>query len=413
MFSFIKNSFQGTLSVGIRLASSFFLNKIVAIYFGPAGLAQLAHLQNLLTFFTIIPNDGINRALIKYLAGKPSDSTEFFRYLKIGFYFTLLVYLFVALVIILGRNYFLAYLPWNVPWLVGFLIAAFLIVLQAFFNAVLLARQKHFLLVIGNVIAAIGVILYLVAAKSVVPLPVFLIGYLLTLGAMVIYTLPVSLRGIALPLLMRTPVLANSAKQIGTFILMSVSVLLFSKGLEYYIRSYLFEHYSVYDTGLWQGVVRISDSYTAIYTAVLAFAFYPKVAALMPDKAALKVFVRGALIIVIPVTFLGLAGVYILRDQIFTLLLSHRFLAAQSFIPYQLSGDFFKLLSWLLANILVAQANFRVIFIIEAISAAAYLGFFYYFTRQFGITGTSMAHCANYLTFLILNIIYFRKLLFT
>src|ERR671921_666556 len=100
MFSFLKNSVFGVRSVASRLASSFFINKMVALYFGPSGMAQLAHFQNLVTFFTLIPNDGISRGLIKYLAGNDKHSLAFRTYFRSGFYLTLTLFFAITLLLV-------------------------------------------------------------------------------------------------------------------------------------------------------------------------------------------------------------------------------------------------------------------------------------------------------------------------
>ncbi|QNF34900.1 hypothetical protein HUW51_20035 [Adhaeribacter swui] len=410
MFSFLKNSLLGVFSVGARLVSSFFLNKMVALYFGPAGIAQLAHFQNLLTFFTLVPNDGVSRGVIKYLAGSNKDSFTFRSYFRSGFYLTLLVFLVTAGLLFAARSYLLTYFPPQLSWFVLFLGGALLLVLQSFFNAVLMARHKNGLLVLVNTLVAVGVISYVALATVKLPISDFLNGYLLVMGVLGIVALPFSLQGLP-KIKLFTPRISTTAwGHLCKFILMATSVLLFSKGLEYYIRDYLFRHYSVEQTGLWQGVVRVSDSYTALYTAVLAYAFYPKVAVMLPDAQKLKNFVQQAFKLLVPVIILGLTFIYLTQDYLFTWLLSSRFKAAQEFLPYQLAGDFCKLLSWLLANILVAQANFKIIFVFEAVSALFYLGSFYFFTDKHGLVGTTMAHCGHYGLFLALNLFYFRKL---
>ncbi|QMU27935.1 MATE family efflux transporter [Adhaeribacter radiodurans] len=412
MFTFLRNSILGVLSVGFRLVSSLLLNKVIASYFGPAGLAQLAHFQNLLSFFTLIPNDGINRGILPYLSQNESNSPASYRYLKSGFGLTCIVFGLSSIIILLGRNWFLTYLPFNLFWLTLFITGAFLVVAQSFFNAVLLARQRTGVVVVGNCLSALLVIVYVFVAYQKITLSSFLVGYLLTLSSIILFVLPFSWQGLSFSEFKQTRFSSLALKQLSRYIFMALSVLLFTKGLDYYIRDFMIRHFSIYQAGLWQGVVRLSDSYTALFTAVLSYAFYPKVSALCHDNAQLKVFVRNVLKLVIPVILVGLAGVYFARTFILTGLFSSNFLKAQDLLPFQLTGDLFKLCSWLLANILVAKARVWVIIFFEGISAVAYLGSFYFFTDHYGIAGSTMAHCANYFFFLILHVLYFRKLLF-
>jgi PST family polysaccharide transporter len=150
MFTFLKNSVFGLISVGVRLFSSLVLNKVIASYFGPAGLAQMAHFQNLLAFFTLVPNDGINRGIMPYISHYESNPRAFYQYIKSGFGLTFLVFGLTTLLVLLGRKWFLIFLPSDIIWLVLFFSGAFLVVVQSFFNAVLLARKRTFIVVAGN-----------------------------------------------------------------------------------------------------------------------------------------------------------------------------------------------------------------------------------------------------------------------
>ncbi len=412
MITFLKNSAFALISVGVRLFSSLVLNKVVASYFGPAGLVQLAHFQNLLAFFTLVPNDGINRGIMPYLSQFESNPRAFYQYVKSGFGLTSLVFGFTALIILLSRPWFLVYLPADSIWLFLFFLGAFLVVIQSFFSAVLLARKRLFFVVAGNCLTALLVIFYVLFAYRIWTISYFLMGYLLTLSSLVLYTLPISLRNLSLIRLLKTRFSWKASKKLSQYILMALSVLLFTKALDYYIRDFNIRNFSIYQAGLWQGVVRLSDSYTALFTAVLSYAFYPKVAALTTNVLHLNLFVKSVLKLIIPILLLGLTGVYFAGEFLLTHLFSTDFLEAQSMLPFQLLGDLFKLTSWILVNILVAKAQVWIVILFEGLSALVYLGSFYFFTDQFGIAGNTMAHCANYFFFLALHVIYFRKLLF-
>jgi PST family polysaccharide transporter len=317
----------------------------------------------------------------------------------------------ITILLLSARTYFLPYFPLQLSWLGLFIVGAFLLVLQSFFNAVLMAQQKTGKLILANIFSALAVVGYVAFAAGKLPVALFLIGYLLVMGVMGISIWPFSLRGLPKKQLFKLQISSEALKSLSKYILMAASVMLFSKGLEYYIRDYLIRHFTMEQTGLWQGVVRITDSYTTLYAAVLAFAFYPKVATLLQQEQKLNLFVRQTFLLLIPVIFVGLSLVYFFQDYFFTWLLSARFKSAGEFLPFQLAGDFCKLLSWLLANILVAQAKFKISILFEAISALFYFGFFHLFTSIYHLAGSPMAHFAHYFIFLLLNVFYFRKLL--
>ena len=69
----LKSSIWSFFAVLVRGISALSINKIFAVQFGPSGIALLSHFQNLTTIITTIPNDGVNRGLIRFLS--PEDNS--------------------------------------------------------------------------------------------------------------------------------------------------------------------------------------------------------------------------------------------------------------------------------------------------------------------------------------------------
>jgi polysaccharide transporter, PST family len=64
----IKTSVLTTISTIIKILSGFLINKMMAIYIGPAGLAMVGQLQNFNTFVTTLSNGAITQGVVKYVA---------------------------------------------------------------------------------------------------------------------------------------------------------------------------------------------------------------------------------------------------------------------------------------------------------------------------------------------------------
>ena len=64
----IKTTMLSGLYTIIKLASSLVINKVIAIFIGPAGIALIGQFQNFLMFITTIGNGAINSGVTKYVA---------------------------------------------------------------------------------------------------------------------------------------------------------------------------------------------------------------------------------------------------------------------------------------------------------------------------------------------------------
>src|ERR1019366_2031205 len=63
-----STSFFSALAVLTKLATSLFLNKVLAVYVGPAGYGVIGQLQSLITLVTTFASGAVNTGVTKYTA---------------------------------------------------------------------------------------------------------------------------------------------------------------------------------------------------------------------------------------------------------------------------------------------------------------------------------------------------------
>ena len=73
---FVRGSLGSGVSVLARAGGALALNKLLAVFGGPGGLALLAHFQNLMALLTTLPNDGVHVGIVKYLAPRRPGSAS-------------------------------------------------------------------------------------------------------------------------------------------------------------------------------------------------------------------------------------------------------------------------------------------------------------------------------------------------
>lgn len=190
-------------------------------------------------------------------------------------------------------------------------------------------------------------------------------------------------------------------------------MVLFARVVEFAVRIIAFNEFSIYDTGLWQAVVKFSDYYAIACTSILSVAFYPKASELIQKQVALKKFVWHVLIVVTPFAAISLAFIYFFKSEILYYFFDESFVGGAYLFDFQVVGDLFKVYSFVLAFLLSAQARTWMFIGIQALSAAVYLGAIYWLIPIFGLEGFSIAHAVRFLIYLLVLVYIQRKLLFS
>lgn len=415
MRSFLKSSFWSLLSIASRAGSGLAINKLVALQFGPNGITLLAHFQNLVTIATTVPNEGINLGLISFLAGKHPADTGYRRYFWAGAVWQLGVFGVVLALFLAQRQYFLGTFlqgPDMAAWLVLFFLGLLLLLVVILLQALLLSRQAlpWYAALVALPSAASALLFW--AFRERYPLPALLLMYLGSQALTAVVALVLAARKGWLPRFSPAGIDKSALAGIGKFILMALTLVVCSKMVNFYVRDLMMRRFDLYQTGLWQAVVKLSDNYTMVFTSLLGMLYYPRMAALARQQQAFSVFVRHTFYRAVPLIGLGLLACYALQRWLILLLFDEKFLPAASLLDYQLTGDFFKMSAWILSYIITVQARTAFYIVLQLAAAALYLALLFCFVDAFGLKGVTMAHCTSFGLFLLFNLVYFRKIVF-
>lgn len=412
---FIKRSFVSALVIGCKAAGNILVNKLISSYFqNPQLFAVLAHFQNLLGIFSSVPSDGVNQGAIKYLAGKDLDDEDSKKMFYAGLWLNGLIFLGSIGALFILKGYFISVFSIGMnPFIWFVLISAVLLIqlLNSYFLSLILSQQQIQLFALINIVSTFLGVVLVYASIEFFTFPMVLIaaGFgpssLFFVTAFLIHIFYFPLLKIKLPD-------ADSLKKLGGFIMMALSIMLFSKVVDFIVREYAMSAFTIYETGLWQSVVKFSDYYMAAFVSLAGMAYYPKLSQLVNDKKALRIYLREVLRIVIPFFIFGLMTVYFLREYILVLFFDEHFREGEKYFVFQLTGDFFKMISFTIGYIITAQAR-TVLFIgSQAASAIIYAGLIMFLTNQLGMEGFPLAHALRYLLFSIYIVVLYRKIIF-
>ncbi len=409
----VKNSVWSTISVGLRGLFSFFINKVISFYFGPSGITFLSHFQNLSSIFILLPNDGVNKGIIKYLSDPRLEERNKHILVSTGLGLSLGLFLITVFLFLFFKEFFPNPFPdTDRNWLFTALLLFGLQVINYYFLSILLSQKRLPTYVMihvgGNFLSLLLVILFSFRSQYDIallgwaagPASAFLISlfFIWKLGLLRILGEKISLR-------------IKAIKNLGEYILVALSILVFSKITDFAIREFAILEYNPEQTGFWQAVVRISDFYLMAFLAYLNMVYYPKASELSNMKNQGGNFTRKFFLGSAPVLALGLLLIYLLREQVLILFFNRDFLPAEGYFGFQLLGDLMKMHSWVLSFLLLAHARVRLFIASQGIFAGIYLASVYYFTLESGILGLPVAHFVRYLLYWLFMVFVYRKLL--
>lgn len=380
--------------------------------FGAAGITYLSHFQNLSSIFIILPNDGVNKGVIKYLSKQSLANQEKTNIFYSGLFLSVLLFLGTALFFFLFKGFFPNPFPGTEnSWIFLSVFLFGLQVLNYYFLSVILAMKNlpGYVLIhlLGNFLSLVLVVYFSFYSDYQTALIGWATGPAITsivsIGFLYRYGFISEIRG-------RISKGLKSIKNLGDYILVALSILIFSKITDFGIREFAILEYNPEETGYWQAVVRVSDFYIMAFLAFLNMVYYPRASELSEDKAKLNPFARKFFFRIILILLVGLSAVYLLREQVLVLFFNQEFIRAESFFPFQLLGDFLKMHAWVLSFLLLAQARTKLFIISQGVFAGIYLVSAYYFTSQEGISGLPMAHFCRYLLYWFFLVIVYKEL---
>ncbi|TCH64088.1 O-antigen translocase [Acinetobacter sp. ANC 4862] len=395
----LKTSVLNGIAVLIKTATMFILNKILAVYVGPAGYAAIGQFQNFIQMITTFAGSAVNIAVVKYTAEYHEDEAKQKAIWKtagsivsiFSFIFTFLVLIFhqqLSFWIFKTEDYG-SVLIWFAVFLIFFNLNALLL-------AILNGKKEILKLVTANIAGSLFslIITGLLAVKF---------GLYGALVALSIYqslnffvTLYLSYRSEWFDFsYLYGKIDPEVAKKFAAFAAMALVSAICVPLSQMVIRSYLIHEYNATYAGYWEAMIRLSAAYLMLVTTTLSVYYLPRLSELTSIKEIRKEVYLGYKFI-FPLAVVGGFLVYLLKDWIIPLLFSSAFLPMRELFLWQMIGDSLKIGSWILAYLMLGKAMTRLFISAEIIFACSSIALTYLCTQIFGFKGVSIAHLVNY-----------------
>jgi PST family polysaccharide transporter len=198
--------------------------------------------------------------------------------------------------------------------------------------------------------------------------------------------------------------------RLATFSVMTLTSALLPPLVNIAVRDHLALQFGWEQVGYWQAVSKVSDAYLVFLTAAINIYYLPKLAS-THGREALLAELRTACRYVLPAVVVLAAMVYLLREWVTWLLFTPDFAAANALYGPQLVGDVIKIASFVLSYLMLAKAMTKLFVISECVFAASYLVLVWVLAARFGVVGAIYAFAANYVLYLVFNLLVARRYL--
>lgn len=410
----LKTSVLNGVAVLIKTVTMFILNKILAVYVGPAGYAAIGQFQNFIQMVTTFAGSAINTAVIKYTAEYHEDETKQRNIWKTAGSIVLLFSLIFSFIILIFQKQLSIYIFHTDLYqtvFVWFAIFLTLFTFNALFLAILNGKKEVLRLVVANIVGSI----FSLAVTSFLAIKYGLYGALVALS---IYQSLAFL--ITLFLCYKADWFKLSylfgkidkaiAKKFTAFAFMALVSAICVPLSQMVIRSYLTHEYGVTYAGYWEAMIRLSAAYLMLVTTTLGVYYLPRLSELSEIKE-IKTEVYTGYKFIFPLAALGSLIVYILRDWIIAILFTKTFLPMRDLFLWQMIGDSLKIGSWILAYLMLSKAMTKLFITTEVIFAITSILLTYLCSHIFGFEGVSIAHLINYgVYWIVMSICVFKSL---
>lgn len=403
------------LSTLVKLLTSYITVKVVASVIGPGGIALIGQLQNFTAIFTTLGAGGINNGVVKYVSEYRDDETMLHNYLRNGFKITIFLSLFFGLVLMTFSGYLTKWILLDERFSFVFILFGITLTLLSvnnFFLSVLNGFKDYKRFVTINIITSLAGLAFSVIL-------VLLFGLVGALTATVSYQSIVLF--ITLFYLRKSPWYSRTilwgrnnketVRRYFSYSLMAVVSAATVPVSQLVVRGVLIDHYAIETAGYWEGMNRISGLYLLFFTTTFSIYYLPKLSEIK-DTQKLRDEIVNVYKILVPVISGSLFLIYLLKDFLITLLFTKEFHPMKDLFLWQLGGDFFKIMSWILAFVMVAKSMVKLYIITEIMFAIIFVGLSMVFISYFGVIGATHSYCLTYFLYFVAMAVIFRKLIF-
>ena len=395
----IKTSLLNGIAVAIKMLTLLAINKVLAVYVGPAGYAAIGQFQNAVQMITIFASGAINTGVTKYTAEYHDDEAKQHIVWRtagtIAFTGSLITSILIAL---FNQSLAIWFLKDAAYGSVFLWFAATLVLFT--FNTLLLAILNGKKDISRYVLANIASSIFSLIATVLMVIQFGLHGALVALAVyqsitfFVTFLLCYRASWFKLKYFFGR-IDKKTIYKLGQYTAMALTTVACVPFSHILVRDHIGETLGWIAAGHWDAMLRLSAAYLMLLTSTLSVYYLPKLSELVINKKIKEEIFNGYRII-LPFSVFSAFVIYLMRDNIINILFTAEFLPMRELFAWQLIGDVLKIGGWLLGYVLLSKAMLRTFIATEIIFSISFVAMTVIFTNMLGIKGVVLAYALNY-----------------
>jgi len=414
--NFKKTVFLSGLSTIVKLLSGLVINKIIAIYIGPAGIGLIGQFQNFLAIITTVGNGAINSGVTKYVAEyNEIESKRRNDLISSAFLIAFVCSIIVGLITIIGSAFFSQLILQTKEYSSIFKYLGITLIFISFnsiFLSILNGLKEIKTYIIINIVSSIMSLIIMVYLTVEYGILGALFSLVIVQSLILLITI-IAYKKIKLNLTFTINKNFNKIyyQKLLAFSLMTFVAVISGSATQILIRNHIINYFSIVEAGYWQSVWMISTMYLLIITTAFSTYYLPRLSEIHILSELRKEIITGYKVI-LPFVFIAALSIYLLRDIIILILFTPAFNSMRNLFAYQMIGDFFKMASWSLAFLMIAKAKTKLYILTEIIFSVTLYILTMIFMNISGLVGVTHAYALNNLLYLITMCITFKNIIF-
>jgi PST family polysaccharide transporter len=398
----LKTSFLNGIAVAVKVASALVLNKILAVYVGPAGYAVIGQFQNAVSIIVSLAGGVMATGVTKATAQHFDDEAKQHAVWQTAIRVSLVASIVAALPLLLLSNSLAQWVLHRSDLSNVFVWLAITLPAMAANNlllAIVNGKKEVGIFVTANIIGSLISLLVI----GVLALEFGLYGTLIAFAinpAIVIFATAtlVAKRDWFKAKFIWGQMNRTALSELSGFALMGLTSALAMPITFILIRDHLATNIGLAAAGYWQASFKISEIYLMLVTTTLSAYYLPRLSEIR-TAPELKAEISKVYRFVMPVVILGAVSIYFMRDFIIATLFTKDFLPLRDLFPWQLTGDVIKIGSWILAFVMIGRGMVKVYVLSEIFFSISFVMLGRIYVEFFGLKGMSMAYATNYIIY--------------
>lgn len=377
--------------------------KIIAIYLGPEGFGRLGHFMSMIAILGVLAGGGILNGIVKYVAEYKGAPDRLHPFLSNALAYTLIfsTLLFIAITLSAKQLSLILFGGDEFTQLIIFLgLIQYFYGLVSFCNGTIngLRETTKFakIIIFGTLIGLpTSYFLIITYGFSGAVLGLAAVNACLLLPAMY------ELQKLEFFKKIKFSINKQDTIRLSKFSAMQMFSLATLPLAEMYIRSLIIHNAGWHEAGLWQGLMRLSSVYVGFFTTFLAAYYMPTLSEIL-DKNQIFKYVAKYVVTIGSIFILIAVMVYTFREFVFSVIFSKEFIIPAEYVRYQLTGDLFKIMSYVIGFLIVAKAKTKLYIMAELAQTAFYLGVATWLIKVGGVSKVFPAYAiSNFMYFCI------------